>query len=536
MGRRMRLEFRFIREDYVSPLCGRFAVAVAVTALFCAAPVAAEAGKHRGEKQCVAGAAGVGDEHYPTYGNGGYDTRHYDLDIDYDPATDRLEGDASIRARATESLCSFNLDLVGLEVRRVEVDGKRADWTRSAHELTVTPRRPLNDGRRFEVEVRYDGVPGEFMIPGTDIRTGFMATPEGATVAGQPEVAAAWYPVNDHPIDKASYNFEVTVPNAYEVVANGFLRDRDRRGGSTTWEWDAREPMASYLATIDIGNWDVHRWRTNTGLPVYDAVDAAITGGLRAEIDAGLARQGEVLDMLTDAFGPYPFSTVGAIVPNQEDLRFALETQTRPVYSKRFWRDSQGNPRNADFVVVHELAHQWFGDDVALAKWQDIWLNEGFATYAEWLWEEHEGRGTPQETFRATYDAIPADDPFWSVVIGDPTVDLLFHDAVYVRGAMTVQALRNEVGDEAFWRIVREWASSKSGGNGTTEEFIALAEQVAGRQLDAVFDTWLFTAGKPAFSTPAGQARVARASTQRARERAATWLNGLQSRLADGRY
>jgi aminopeptidase N len=520
----------------VGPSFRRFAVAIAVTALFCAAPAAADASKQRGSKQCVAGAPGVGDEYYPTYGNGGYDTRHYDLDVEYDPATDRLEGEASIRARATESLCSFNLDLVGLEVSRVEVDGKRADWTRTGQELMITPDRPLKDGHRFKVEVRYAGVPREFTIPGLPIRTGFMATPEGATVAGQPEVAAGWYPVNDHPIDKASYNFEVTVPDPYEVVANGFLRGRDRRGGRTTWEWDAREPMASYLVTIDIGNWDVNRWRTDTGLPVYDAVDAAITGGLRAEIDAGLARQGEVLDLLSDAFGPYPFSTVGAIVPNQEDLRFALETQTRPVYSKLFWRDSQGNPRNADFVIVHELAHQWFGDDVALARWQDIWLNEGFATYAEWLWEEHEGRGTPQEIFRATYDSIPADDTFWATVIGDPGVDLLFHDAVYVRGAMTLQALRNEVGDDAFFDIVRRWADEKSGGHGTTPEFIALAEEVSGQDLDAVFDTWLFTAGKPAFSTPAGQARVARASTQRARERAADWLNDVRTRLAQGRY
>jgi aminopeptidase N len=520
----------------VGPLFRKFAATVAVIALSLAAPGVADASKGRGSNQCVAGAPGVGDAYFPTYGNGGYDTRHYDLDIDYDPATDRVEGEASIRARATESLCSFNLDLVGLEVRKVEVDGKRADWTRSGQELTVTPKRPLNDGRRFEVEVRYDGVPTEFVIPGLDLRTGFMATPEGATVAGQPEVAAGWYPVNDHPIDKASYTFEVTVPDPYEVVANGFLRDRDSRHGSTTWEWEAREPMASYLATIDIGDWDVRRWRTDTGLPVYDAVDAAITGGLRAEIDSSLARQGEVLDLLSDAFGPYPFSTVGAIVPNQDDLFFALETQTRPVYSKLFWLDSQGNPANADFVVVHELAHQWFGDDVALARWQDIWLNEGFATYAEWLWEEYEERGSPQEIFQATYDAIPAGDPFWATVIGDPGVELLFDGAVYVRGAMTLQALRNEVGDDAFWAIIREWASSKSGGNGTTDEFIALAERVSGQQLDDLFDTWLFTAGKPAFSTPAGLSRIARSSTQQARERAGTWVDEVQRRLEHGRY
>jgi len=423
----------------------RCLVAVTASALLLTAPVADAKGHP--SKQCVPGAPGVGDEYYPTYGNGGYDVRHYDLDIAYDPGTDRLEGHASIRATATQTLCSFNLDLVGLEVRSVEVAGRRASWSRSGQELTVTPKRPLNKGHRFKVEVDYDGVPVEFILPGPDnIRTGFMATPDGANVIGQPEVAASWYPVNDHPLDKASYSFDVTVPDGYEVVANGFLRDRDHHRGWTTWEWEAREPMASYLATIDIGYWDVHRWRTDSGIPVYDAVDSAITGGLRQEIDSSLARQGEILDLLSDAFGPYPFSTVGAIVDNQDDLFFALETQTRPVYSKLFWLDSEGNPTNGDFVVVHELAHQWFGDDVALARWQDIWLNEGFATYAEWLWEEYEGRGTPQEVFQASYDAIPADDPFWAVVIGDPGVDLLFDNAVYVRGAMTLQALRKRWG------------------------------------------------------------------------------------------
>ena len=178
-------------------------------------------------------------------------------------------------------------------------------------------------------------------------------------------------------------------------------------------------------------------------------------------IDASLARQGEILDVLSDAFGPYPFSTVGAIVDNQDDLFFALETQTRPVYSKFFWFDAEGNPTNGDSVVVHELAHQWFGDDLALARWQDIWLNEGFATYAEWLWAEHEGQATPQQIFEETYAAIPAEDPFWSVVIGDPGMDLLFDGAVYVRGAMTLQALRNEVGDNAFWQIIRGWADNQ---------------------------------------------------------------------------
>ena len=511
----------------------RVGAAVLVAALVAGAPGVADA--HGGGGECTAGAAGVGDPYFPTYGNGGYDVGRYDLDLAYDPATDRLDGEADIRARATQRLCSFNLDLVGLEVTDVEVNHRDAEWTRTGQELVVTPRRPLRAGHRFSVEVTYGGVPVEFEIPGFGIPAGFITTPDGAVVAGQPEAATAWFPVNDHPTDKAAYSFDVTVPDGYEVVANGFLRGSRSRHGWTTWRWRAPEPMASYLATIDIGAWDVREWETDTGLPVYDAVDSAITGGLRAEIDSSLARQGEILGVLEDAFGPYPFHTVGAIVDNSDDLFFALETQTRPVYSKFFWLDAEGNPTNGDWVVVHELAHQWFGDDLALARWQDIWLNEGFATYAEWLWAEYEGQATPQEIFQATYDSIPADDPFWDVTIGDPGTTDLFHDATYVRGAMTLHALRTEVGEDTFWQIVRRWAATYSGGNVTTEQFIALAEQVSGQQLDDLFDTWLFTAAKPDLAAAAVGDAAATSSTTAASD-AMSWVTIVRDRLEHGRY
>ena len=242
--------------------------------------------------------------------------------------------------------------------------------------------------------------------------------------------------------------------------------------------------------------------------------------------------------MLSEAFGPYPFRTAGGIVDNHDDLFFALETQTRSVYSKYFWLDQQGNPTNGDFVVAHEMAHQWFGDDLALARWQDIWLNEGFATYAEWLWSEYEGQGTPAEIFQATYDAIPADDPFWAVTIGDPGVTDLFANAVYFRGAMTLQALREAVGDDAFWTIVREWAAENSGGNVTTDQFIALAEDVSGQQLDDLFTTWLFTPTRPDLTAAAAAGADAAAATDAlaASDAAAGWLAGAQARLDRGRY
>jgi len=159
---------------------------------------------------------------------------------------------------------------------------------------------------------------------------------------------------------------------------------------------------------------------------------------------------------------------------------------------------------------VHELAHQWFGDSVALAEWKHMWLNEGFATYAEWLWGEREGLGTTQEVFDSLYQEIPADDPFWDVVVGDPGIPFLFHGAVYVRGAMTLQVLRNEVGDRDFFRILRTWAAGRAGGNGTTGQFIALAERISGEQLDQLFETWLVTPGKPVLpaATATGKVRT----------------------------
>jgi hypothetical protein len=210
------------------------------------------------------------------------------------------------------------------------------------------------------------------------------------------------------------------------------------------------------------------------------------------------AREPEILTFLSDNFGPYPFDDAGGIVDHLAGIGFALENQTRPIYAQEFFYDQVG----ADSVVVHELAHQWYGDSVSVHFWQDIWLNEGFATYAEWLWSEHEGADTPQQIFDANLANIPADDPFWQLVIADPGPDHIFDSPIYLRGAMTLQALRNAVGDDAFFHILRTWASSNRGGNGSTPEFIKLAERISGQDLGALFDTWLFTAGRPDVPAP----------------------------------
>ncbi len=527
------------RSKRFIPVAVAATVAMTTLALFAPAAGADDSGQKNG--RFTAGAAGVGDVYYPLAGNGGYDVQHYDIAGRYDPATDVWSATTTILATATADLYRFNLDFDGMDISGLSVDGKNAGWTRNGAELVVVPQHKIKSGAPVTVIATYSGVPKEFVIPiggEFELRTGFMATDDGATVAGQPDVAAGWFPVNDHPKDRATYTFHVTVPEGLGVVANGFLESEQTAGGWTTFVWDAPEAMASYLATIDIGEWDVREWTTASGLPVYDAIDPDLLHDavLGPSIEASLARQGEVVDVLSEAFGPYPFSTVGAIVDDQDDLFFALETQTRPVYSKYFW------PDGGDFVVAHELGHQWYGDYVALEQWQDIWLNEGWATYAEWVWGEHEGFFTPQEAFESIYADIPAEDPFWTFVIGEPPADDLFGNPVYIRGAMTLQVLRNRVGDDAFWQIARDWVSERGGGTGTTAQFIELSERVSGQQLDDLFDAWLFTASKPSITSVAalgarsadsGDANRAAADSTRAVER---WSSAVQERLAHGRY
>jgi len=427
------------------------------------------------------GAPGGGDAYFPQAGNGGYEVDHYGLAIRYAPATRHLAGVAALRARATQGLSRFDLDLRGFTVRSVRVDGQGASVTRSGQELVVTPRHALREGRTFRVVVRYDGTTGRPVDP-TGALYGWVSMPDGAMVVSEPDGAPTWFPVNDTPRDKATYDIRVTVPEGKSAVSNGRLVHRHTRQGWTTFRWHADEPMASYLATATIGDFDLRSYRTAHGLRVTDAVDRDLGAkGFRA-----LAREPEIIGFLSRTFGRYPFSAVGGIV-DDDSVDYALETQTRPVYS--------GVPPLLD--VAHELAHQWYGDSVGLARWQDIWLNEGFATYAEWLWTQHTGGVGPAAQFDRLYSR-PAGSGAWQVPPGDPGVQDMFAGAVYDRGAMTLQALRERVGSHDFFTIMRRWYAQNRGGTVTTPDFVALAERVSGRDLGHLFDVWLYQKGKPA--------------------------------------
>ncbi|MFD5536549.1 M1 family metallopeptidase, partial [Streptomyces sp. NPDC127079] len=423
--------------------------------------------------------------YFPQLGNGGFDARHYDLDIAYAPDTGRLDGRTTITARATQNLSAFDLDLQKLDVTRIEVNGRRAEFTRSGDEITVTPRNFLARGREFTVSVTYGGIPQPLNSPivfGSDY--GWMKTPDGVFVACEPNAASTWFPSSDHPSDKATYDIRVKAPKGLTAVSNGRLVSTYDKGVSTYTHWRESKPMATYLATATIGKFDVRTGKTPSGIPIYVAVDPTLAHSNSVDVYAVTAA---ATDYWSSVFGPYPFEETGAIVDDMPQAGFSLEVQSKPAYSA---------VRN-ETTIVHELAHQWFGDSVSVAQWKDVWLNEGFATYAQWLWAEHQGTRPAHDSFLAAYNARAADNPFWGIAVADPQRDTMFASAVYQRGAMTLQMLRERIGDTAFFKLLPAWTTLHRYGNADTADFIRLAEKVSGQQLDDLFRTWLFTPGKP---------------------------------------
>lgn len=430
------------------------------------------------------GADGAGDPYFPKYGNGGYDVAGYDLDLRYDPKTGTLGGRATITATATQDLSSLNFDLAHLTVSKITVDGVAATSRADGNELIVTPAAGIPDGREFTVVAEYGGTPDQLENKSLG-NGGWIRTKDGGIALGQPESASTWYPVNDHPSDKATFKLAMTVPAGLEAISNGVPGPRTTADGWTTWRWAENSPMASYLSTVVIGQYRITT-STHDGKPMIIAVPDAMPATDPAV--RSLARTGEITDYLASVFGPYPFDANGGVVVTDDRIGYALETQSRPVYGDTFF---QGETDNLG-VVAHELAHQWFGDSVALTKWQDIWLNEGFATYAEWLWAEHEGGKSAQQQFDRAYA-----DTNWTTPPGDPGPARIFGAEVYQRGAMTVHMLRKTIGDEAFFKLLKAWPAEHANGNADTAQFIATAEKVSGKDLNTFFTTWLNGTTRP---------------------------------------
>lgn len=485
----------------------RALLALAAGTVLLAAGVSTAETAPRPAPEAPPGASGIGDPYFPLDGNGGIDVVSYDIHDRYDFRTRTLSGWTTLRVTGTGSAPGFSLDLM-LPVQQVTVNGQPVTFRKEFHELEID--HALEKGVSFDVRVDYAGRPDKLEYAGTHP---WHATKTEVVTNGEPHMAPWWFPANDHPADKATMRISVTVPTKYQVISNGRQVSRtEHRGadagrdkGWATTTWQAKEPMVPYLAFFAAGRYWIDKG-TSGGTPWLVAVSRDLTPRKQRESMALLRRTPQLLNWVERDLGAYPFSTVGGVT-HGISLWFALENQTRPTYP--YMRHTSA----AEQIVVHELAHQWFGNSVALSRWSDIWLNEGIATFMEWRWRElvpdETGKRHPaDEWLQLTYEGSgsPGSD-FWTrTTVADPCPERLRSDCrtwlfdfpVYQRGGMAMQALRNRIGERDFWRLLRRWIAVNAGGHGTTEEFEAMAAKVSGDDLDGFFKAWLHTAKRPA--------------------------------------
>ncbi|MFC9994025.1 M1 family metallopeptidase [Nocardia sp. NPDC127526] len=424
------------------------------------------------------GSDGLGDPYYPQDGNGGYDAVHYDVAIDYDPPTHHLDGTTTVTAKATQDLSAFNLDFAGPPVESVAVNGAPAQFQRQGeHELVITPGAPLPQGQSFTVVVDYAGTAADTK------GNGWTYTPTGgAFAAGEPHSATTWYPLNDTPLDKATFTVHATVPTGWEVASNGIRTGDVPAEGGHTVTWEAKDPIIGYLTTVAIDKFTKleQRLSEKVNLESYFAPDAAKQ---KQKLEKQLPG---VLTVLQDLYGSYPFESGGGIYVDT-DLRFSLETQTRPIYAP--WTDMN--------TVVHENAHQWWGNSVSVKDWRDVCLNECFASYtADILWPERKNHRDPDAIYlRALARAEQRD--IWSIPLYDAGKGNEF-TTVYSRGPLFLHALRRTIGDDVFFTAVRDFAESHRNGNASIPELRVFFQSRTGEDLSGFFDAWLNGTERPA--------------------------------------
>ncbi|SER29860.1 M1 family metallopeptidase [Microlunatus flavus] len=438
----------------------------------------------------VDGSRGLGDRYYPDAGNGGYDVTRYQIDVSFDPADERLSGTTTISARALQGLHSFVLDL-RLDVATVTVDGADAGLARDGSaDWRVTPATPVAAGRDFTVVVTYSGQPGE--ITGVDGDRPFTRTGEEWLVAGEPESAAWWFPSNDHPSDPALMDVSIRVPRGLQAISTGRLVSADSGSEERwdTWHWVSRQPMATFLTFMAIGSFTLQQGVVD-GLPYVYAVTDQLSDADQKKAFAALQTSAATVRVLAGLFGPYPFTELGGIVPKAKLPFDGLETQGRPVYRA----ESIIDPRYSRELITHELAHMWFGDNVTVRQWDDIFDSEAYASWAAWAAEEKTGGATAQSQLTSLFDRARDADDFWRVTMIDPGRRNMF-TTVYYRGPMALQALRNVMGDEAFTRLNTQWAQDP--GSRSLEDWMTKAQSLTTTDLQPFFQAWIYARVAPA--------------------------------------
>jgi aminopeptidase N len=446
------------------------------------------------------------DELVPGHGDLSYAVSHYDLDLAYRHIGNHVTGTATLDVVVLAPTSVLTLDLYALRVNEVRVDGVRSrQWQHRRGRLVIRLQTVVPVGHRLTLVVRYSGTPR--MVPGPDGEVGWEELSDGVLVASQPYGAPSWFPCNDRPSDKATYRISVQASSAYVVVANGRLVDRISRASTTTWVYELSQPMATYLATVQIGRYvSTPIVATDTDLPPISVIHPPAR---RADVARAFERQAEMLVAFTSLFGPYPFGAYTVVV-TEDPLEIPVEAQTLSTFGANYLRTDW----DAERLIAHELSHQWFGNSVTAARWRDIWLHEGFACYSEWLWSEwrwsHGSGGSPAATHALAHWSrlrrLPED-----LVLADPDARTLFDDRVYKRGALFLHAIRMTAGDAAFFAMLRSWVDEHANGSVTTEMFIAHAAELLGPDLRELADAWLFRPVLP--DLPVSRARAPEAGS-----------------------
>ncbi|WP_171112947.1 MULTISPECIES: M1 family metallopeptidase [unclassified Streptomyces] len=432
---------------------------------------------------------GVGDRLFPHLGNPGYDVTAYDLSFTYPGTNDKpLQAVTTIDAVTTAPLSRVNLDFARGKVSSVEVDGEPASFAAAGEDLVVTPGEQLSLGQRVRITVRHTSDP----LPSGGREGGWIRTADGLAMANQADAAHLVFPSNDHPSDKARFTFRITAPNGYTAVANGLPTDVRPAGATTTWTYRTRHPMATELAQISIGRSTVVRRTGPHALPLRDVVPTRH----RAALEKWLAKTPDQIAWMESKVGRYPFETYGMLIADAS-TGFELETQTLSLFERELFNDPAFPEWYVDSIMVHELAHQWFGNSVSPRTWSDLWLNEGHATWYEALYAEEKSNRPLQARMRAAYGASDR----WRAAGGPPAAPKapesdsrlgIFRPNVYDGAALVLYALRQEIGRPAFEDLERAFVKRHKDGTATTADFVSLASQMAGRDLSGFFQEWLY--------------------------------------------
>ncbi len=339
--------------------------------------------------QTTVGSPSIGDSIFISEGNGGIDVTHYDLDIHWDNKTQHIKSKAKLNIKATQKLSAFSLDLHGLKVASITVDTVVAKFSRDKDKLLIVLPKLLDTNTSFALTVNYEGKPSEIQ---NSVSLGWHTVEEGVSALSEPNSAKNWFPCNNHPRDKAIYTFHITVPKAYDVVANGVPQKNIYTKTSITYQFKTREPMASYLTLVSIGHYDREVLKAKDGTPIYNYYYK----GIAIKDKEIFAKQADIMSFFSEKFGTYPFASAGIVSSKGESI-LAYETQTRSFF---------GTPASEQ-MLAHEIAHQWFGNMVSLDEWKESWLKEGFATYASALWFEHkQGTSSMKKWVKGTFESL----------------------------------------------------------------------------------------------------------------------------------